>query len=97
MDGIKGIGSKPIEIAGKAGAQGTGENADFANALKDAISKVNGAQQEADMAVKQLAEGKATIHETMIAIEKAGISFDLMLQVRNKIVTAYEDIMRTQV
>ncbi|MEE8574858.1 MAG: flagellar hook-basal body complex protein FliE, partial [Thermodesulfobacteriota bacterium] len=77
------------------GAESAGK--DFAKALTEAISKVNGVQKDADIAIANLSEGKASLHETMIAIEKAGISFELMLQVRNKIVTAYEDIMRTQV
>jgi flagellar hook-basal body complex protein FliE len=38
----------------------------------------------------------ANLHETMIALEKADVSFQLMLQVRNKIVGAYEEIMRMQ-
>jgi flagellar hook-basal body complex protein FliE len=37
------------------------------------------------------------IHNTMIAIEKADLTFQLMMQVRNKIISAYEDIMRMQV
>lgn len=73
------------------------ERADFAKALKEAINSVNDVQKDADVAVEKFARGDASIHETMIAIEKAGVSFQLMLQVRNKIVSAYEDIMRTQI
>lgn len=73
------------------------ERADFARALQDAISSVNDVQKSADVAVEKFASGDASLHETMIAIEKAGVSFQLMLQVRNKIVSAYEEIMRTQI
>ncbi len=52
----------------------------------------------AGIAVEELATGSETdIHNTMIALEKAEVSFQLMMQVRNKIVTAYETIMRTGV
>ncbi|MDO8426052.1 MAG: flagellar hook-basal body complex protein FliE [Deltaproteobacteria bacterium] len=70
----------------------------FSTVLKDSINKVNNLQVEADAAIQGLAKGETNnIHETMIAIEKANISFNLMVQVRNKLVQAYEEIMRTQV
>lgn len=65
--------------------------------LKDAIAKVGEAQAQADGSVQALMSGQTTnLHETMIALEKADVSFQLMLQVRNKIVGAYEEIMRMQ-
>jgi flagellar hook-basal body complex protein FliE len=96
IDDIKGVISKQLNSANPEKVTGE-ERADFANALKEAINSVNDVQKDADVAVEKFARGDATIHETMIAIEKAGISFQLMLQVRNKIVSAYEDIMRTQI
>ena len=70
----------------------------FTSILKHAIHTVNQAQIEADEAVQELATGnKKDIHQTMIAIEKAEVSFQLMMQVRNKIVSAYEEIMRMQI
>jgi flagellar hook-basal body complex protein FliE len=97
IDGIKGLVTKQLEGI-KGPAEFTEENrVDFAKALQDAISSVNNVQKDADVAVESFARGEASIHETMIAIEKAGVSFQLMLQVRNKIVSAYEDIMRTQI
>ncbi len=84
--------------AGPAVKTQTGSNDTFATALKDSINKVNNLQQEADAAIQGLAKGELNnIHETMIAIEKANISFNMMVQVRNKLVQAYEEIMRTQV
>jgi flagellar hook-basal body complex protein FliE len=79
--------------------QGT-EKADgsFTSILKHAIKTVNQAQMEADEAVQELATGnQKDIHQTMIALEKAEVSFQLMMQVRNKIVSAYEEIMRMQI
>ena len=72
------------------------EGDSFVDTLNDAIGEVNKLHQEADLAVKELSSGKeADIHNTMIALEKAEISFQLMMQVRNKIISAYETIMRT--
>jgi len=66
--------------------------------LKDAIGEVNKLQQNADQAVEELATGSSKdIHNTMIALEKAEISFHLMMQIRNKIIGAYQEIMRMQV
>lgn len=75
----------------------TGGGEAFVNALKDAMAKINEAQIQADHSVQALLAGQSTnLHETMIALEKADVSFQLMLQVRNKIVGAYEEIMRMQ-
>jgi flagellar hook-basal body complex protein FliE len=70
----------------------------FADALKDSISKVGEIEKEADKEAEKLARMETQdIHSTMIAIEKADITFQLMMQVRNKILNAYEEIMRMQV
>jgi flagellar hook-basal body complex protein FliE len=54
-------------------------------------------KKEADKEVFDLATGKSQdIHNTMIAVEKAGVAFELMAQVRNKVLTAYEEVMRMQ-
>ncbi len=71
-----------------------GRPQDFARVLKEAIKEVNQLQLEADRAVHDLALGKADLHTTMIALEKAEISFRLMMQIRNKIIKAYEEVMR---
>jgi len=58
----------------------------------------NDAQLQADAAIKAAASGENTdIHDTMIAIQKADVSLKLMMEVRNKLLEAYQDIMRTQV
>jgi len=70
----------------------------FGNILTTAMDRVNSLQLEADEAVNELAAGtQKDIHGTMIAIEKAEVSFKLMMQVRNKIIAAYEEIMRMHV
>ena len=70
----------------------------FGNMLARSLNDVNRLKLEADEAVENLAAGKQKdIHTTMIALEKADVAFQLLMQVRNKIISAYETIMRTQV
>lgn len=70
----------------------------FGETLNSAISQVNKAQVEADRAVEQLQTGEAkNLHEVMITMEKADISLRLMVQMRNKVVDAYQEVMRMQV
>jgi flagellar hook-basal body complex protein FliE len=88
-------GEFPSVAPGAAAALGGGES--FVATLKDALAKINEAQSQADVSVQSLLTGQGTnLHETMIALQKADVSFQLMLQVRNKIVGAYEEIMRMQ-
>ena len=60
------------------------------------MNEVNELAAESNRSVEQMVLGKMDIHQAMIAMEKAGISFKLLLQVRNKIITAYEEMMRMQ-
>lgn len=70
----------------------------FGSMLKKAISEVNQLRLKADQSVDDLSKGKEIdIHKTIIALEKADVSFQLMMQIRNKAVEAYQEIMRIQV
>jgi flagellar hook-basal body complex protein FliE len=81
----------------KAGASNP-LKAEFSTYLKDALGEVNQLQQSADKAIQQLVgEGKGDLQDTMVALEKADISFRFMMQVRNKVLEAYQEIMRMQV
>ncbi|MBP2650207.1 MAG: Flagellar hook-basal body complex protein fliE [Firmicutes bacterium] len=71
---------------------------DFGKILADALNDVNKVQQEAKQATNNLATGKIQdISEVVIASEKATIALQLTMQVRNKVVDAYQEIMRMQV
>lgn len=86
----------PLEVFGKQSL--SPQEGSFGNMLSEAIEGTDRLRKTADTAIKDLALGKETdIHKTMIAMEKASISFKLMMQVRNKVVAAYQEIMRTQV
>src|SRR5690242_5584210 len=97
------IGSLPVPAASDAGAGAPGAGApggkaSFGAVLKDSLAQVNSLQHEADAAIQSLATGgTATLHDTMLAVEKAELSFRLMMQVRNKIVEAYQEVLRMQV
>jgi len=70
----------------------------FGQQLKGSLERVNRFQKEADATINNLANGtQADIHQTMIAVEKADVSFDLLMQIRNKLIAAYDKIMRMPV
>lgn len=97
MNTILSLGRIPsTPDAGSAGASQSGDN--FGDLLQKAVAEVNQAEIDADGAVQQLHSGGAkNVHEVMIALEKADISMRLMVQMRNKVVDAYQEIMRMQV
>lgn len=69
----------------------------FSDQLKDAIADINKLQVNADEKIAEVQLGNtANIHEAVVALEKADISFRAMMQVRNKIMDAYQEIMRIQ-
>lgn len=74
------------------------QSVSFGDTLKEAIQGVNQLQKDADKKMQDLATGKAkSIPDVMIATEKADIALKLMVQVRNKIIEAYQEVMRMQV
>jgi flagellar hook-basal body complex protein FliE len=84
---------KPAESASAAGG------VDFAQVLQGSIEKVNQAQAQANEMAEKLAAGDKTqnLHEVMIALQTASVSFQEMVQARNRLVNAYQDIMNMQV
>jgi flagellar hook-basal body complex protein FliE len=82
----------------KDGASANEDGGSFAKTLTGAIEKVNQMKIEADQSVQGLAEGKnVDIHQTMISMEKASVSLQLLMQTRNKIIDAYKEMMRMSV
>ena len=72
--------------------------APFSEFVKRSIEDVNRQMLTADQAVDDLATGKnQDIHNTMIAMKKAEISFELVMQIRNKLVSAYDEIRRMSI
>jgi flagellar hook-basal body complex protein FliE len=70
----------------------------FSDILRKSVEEVNLHQHQADQAIKELVAGRTkNIHETMLAVERADTSLKLAMQVRNKVLDAYREIMRMQV
>lgn len=82
------FGTAPSGVAG---------GGNFLETLQHSMDQVEGAQGEATTEVAQLLNGNgADLHSAMIAVEKADLSFQLMMQVRNKIVQAYQTMSNMQ-
>jgi flagellar hook-basal body complex protein FliE len=75
----------------------TGTEGGFGDTLKSAINQVNDLYDSSSHQVAQLVHGdRQDVHNVMIAVEKADIAFQLMMQVRNKIVNAYQEVSKLQ-
>ena len=73
------------------------EGSKFLETLQQTMDQVEGLQGAAQSQVTELLKGNgADLHSAMIAVEKADLSFQLMMQVRNKIVAAYQEVARMQ-
>ncbi|ASD62505.1 flagellar hook-basal body complex protein FliE [Bdellovibrio bacteriovorus] len=91
--------SKSLSIENTPSASSTsGTGKSFADTLKDAVGSVNEMQKASDKAMQNLATGKTdNVADVMIAAEKADIALKVMVQVRNKIIDAYQEVMKMQV
>lgn len=100
---MKPVNFKSIEIPGADGeATGVQDNepvngADFSQKLKDAVARVDELQLQTDTESQKLANGEGNLHETMLALEKADVAMKVALKVRNKILDAYNEVMRMPV
>ncbi len=91
--------SLPTGIGSIAGSLGSGNESGgaFGDVLKNAINQVSNLQGSAEQQVGTLLQGgNADMSKVMISVEKADVAFQLMMQVRNKIVAAYQDIEKMQ-
>ncbi|HZR68355.1 MAG TPA: flagellar hook-basal body complex protein FliE [Burkholderiales bacterium] len=86
------------KLPGSAGGTGTAPASGFGDWLSREIAQVNDKIQSTDKQVQDLALGKAgNLHDVMIALEDTKLSFQLMVQVRTRLLEAYQDILRMQV
>jgi flagellar hook-basal body complex protein FliE len=87
----------PAEIESAAGAFPPASEGGFADTLRGAMDEMGQLSSQAETKVAGVLEGNGTdVHSALIAVEKADLSFQLMMQVRNKIVSAYQEISRMQ-
>jgi flagellar hook-basal body complex protein FliE len=79
-------------------APSAGKGETFSDMLRHSVEQVNQEQVQANQAIHELVAGRSkNIHETMLAVERADTSLKLMMQVRNKVLDAYREIMKMQV
>ncbi len=96
MDRIRGIADAPT-FADLTPAERPGGGPSFADTLGKAIAATETLQVQGDGQVNQLALGAGNLHETSLALEKADVSMRVLMKVRNKLVDAYQEIMRMSV
>ncbi|MCI3919029.1 flagellar hook-basal body complex protein FliE [Paenibacillus sp. TRM 82003] len=100
INGVKGIGIAPVTGANALGAK-TGDvskiSESFGSLLERALESVNNQEKEVKVLNEQFITGQLTdVHSLMIASQKAQLGLQLTVQVRNKVIEAYQEVMRTQ-
>ena len=101
MDELLPLRLNNMNQAGPVKPQGESDvnavNDSFKNVLNEAIKKVSESQNKADDAIAQLSSGNMeNVHQAMIALEEANIVLQFTVQLRNKVVDAYQEIMHMQ-
>jgi flagellar hook-basal body complex protein FliE len=101
MAQLKAAATKPAATAPGTGAVGAAptDKVSFSDALKSSLEQVNSSQVQAEEMGKRFALGddSVSLSDTMIAMQKANINFQATVQVRNKLVSAYHEIMNMQI
>jgi flagellar hook-basal body complex protein FliE len=94
---LTGVGANPLSRAAKTAATGGGDAAGFADQLGKLVDGVEEAGAEANEAVTGMLDKTGDVHDAMIALQRAEMTLQLTVQIRNKLVNAYNDIMRMPV
>ncbi|TDA69424.1 MAG: flagellar hook-basal body complex protein FliE [Clostridia bacterium] len=97
---VSGIG--PLLPKGSPATDQSGRSADkaipFADVLREKLAEVNDMQKQADALVQGFVAGQVTdLHEVVLATERAQLALELTVQVRNKLIEAYQEIFRMQI
>jgi flagellar hook-basal body complex protein FliE len=88
--------SNPLSKLSNEGVEGSGGG--FGSIIKDAVNSLDETQKSAEQEIKSAVTGESPdLHKTIIALQTADLQFQLGLQVRNKLIGAYEEVMRMQV
>jgi flagellar hook-basal body complex protein FliE len=95
---IGGLSPLTPKLPSSGGGSGTPVGADFGSALKQAVGALGELSGKADASSLALAKGDPIdIHEVMLNTEQASLGFSMALQVRNKLIDAYQEVMRMNV
>ena len=88
----------PADIVREAKKNTDEDGPSFSDVLKNSIKQVNDLQKDADQAIQDLATGKTeNFTEVLTAVEKADLAFRALMQIRNKLLDAYEEVNRLRV
>ena len=94
---ISGIGATPAIAPTPASSSSAVSSTGFSDTLEKVLGAVEDSNGQANQAVSKMLDGSGDVHEAMIAMQKADTMFQLTVQIRNKIVQAYQDVMRMPV
>jgi flagellar hook-basal body complex protein FliE len=98
IDRLPSLPSGASIAPGSTATPAAGEpSAGFGDALGKLIDSVQGSSSEANQAVGRMLDGTGDVHEAMIALQRADVMLQLTVQIRNKLVQAYQDVMRMSV
>jgi flagellar hook-basal body complex protein FliE len=87
----------PAVVPDLASASSPKAGSNFSSVLAGAIGRVDQAQQNSESSIQKFLSGEdEEVHKVALATQQAALSFDLFLQVRNKVVSAYQEVMRMQ-
>jgi flagellar hook-basal body complex protein FliE len=98
IGGIKSLGSIDPRTAYGGAAPVPTQSPSFTDQLQKAIGEVEALQTRSDQMVEQMVRGEVSeVHDVMIAAKEAQLAFELLLEVRNKLLEGYQELMRMQV
>lgn len=96
VGGISGIPTAPTPASSPTSGVGS-EGGTFGDTLRSALATVDQLHETSQSQAGELLHGdRQDLHNVMIAVEKADVAFQLMMQVRNKILNAYQDVSKLQ-
>jgi flagellar hook-basal body complex protein FliE len=94
---IASVGPAPVSLPGASPSTPATPSGAFGDSLAQLVNSTESTSTEANQAVSRMLDGTGEVHDAMIALQRAELSLQLTVQVRNKLVQAYQDIMRMPV
>lgn len=92
------LGPRPAGGVADVGGKEAASDASFSKVLMDSISEVNRLQAEAADATNRLASGQSTnVAEVMVAVQKADVAFSMLMEIKNKLMDAYQEIQQMRI
>ena len=86
---------KPIASHSRNNQLESADSADFKSTLQHYLKQVNDMQGEADESIQKMAAGQISdVHQVMNTVQQANVAFNMMMEIRNKVVDAYQELMR---